>query len=446
MADPQNARGRLCIEHRPISALKSNPRNPRLHSRRQIRQIAKSIRAFDFNVPILVDSALNIIAGHGRVLAAIDLGLAEVPTICLDHLTEAQTRAFIIADNRLTENSSWDDRLLAEQLKGLSERELEFSLDATGFDMGEIDLRIESLTNAKTDDDLQTEPTPIDGPPVSRAGDLWKLGAHKILCGSALDSEAFAKLMAGERAAMVFVDPPYNVPIDGHVSGLGATQHREFAMACGEMNKQQFSDFLAQSFALLVSNSVNGSIHFCCMDWRHCNEILRAGNSVYTELKNVCVWVKSNAGMGSLYRSGHEFVFVFKSGRGAHQNNVELGKHGRDRSNVWPYSNANAFGRTSEEGPLFKLHPTVKPVRLIADALLDCSSRGTVVLDSFLGSGTTVVAAERTGRRCYGIEIDPIYVDVIVRRWQAYTGEAAIHAPTGTSFDEMARSTEGLHV
>jgi DNA modification methylase len=430
---------------RPIGTLKLNPANPRAHHPQQIRQLGRSIQTFGFNVPILIDGNLNVITGHGRILAAQHLGLKEVPTICLDHLSAAQARAFIIADNRLAEISSWNDSLLAEQLRELSELDLDFSLEITGFEMGEIDLRIESLASAESDDDALTERTPINGPPVSRPGNLWKLGAHRIFCGNALDSEAYSRLMTEERAAMVFIDPPYNVPIDGHVSGLGATRHREFAMASGEMNEQQFSNFLAQSFALLARNSVNGSIHFCCMDWRHSGEILRAGNSVYTELKNVCVWVKSNAGMGSLYRSGHEFVFVFKSGRGAHQNNVELGKHGRDRSNVWPYSNANAFGRTSEEGPLFKLHPTVKPVRLVADALLDCSSRGDVVLDGFLGSGTTVIAAERTGRRCYGMEIDPLYVDTIVRRWQAYSGEAAVLAPTGKSFDEIAEAKEARH-
>ena len=386
-----------------------------------------------------VDSALSVVAGHGRLMAAKELGISEVPTIQLDHLTEAQTKAFIIADNRLTENSTWDDKLLAEQLKELSELDLEFGLDVTGFEMGEIDLRIESLTATEVENETQTEPASIAGPPVSCPGDLWLLGAHRVLCGNALDPEAFVTLMSKKRAAVAFTDPPYNVPISGHVSGLGVTQHREFAMACGEMDPPRFTGFLAQAFALLASNSVDGAIQFIAMDWRHSGEVLAAGCKVYTELKNICVWIKSNAGMGSLYRSGHEFIFVFKNGRGAHKNNVELGKHGRHRSNVWPYANVAAFGRASEEGPLFRLHPTVKPLRLVADALLDCSSRGDVVLDSFLGSGTTTIAAERTRRRCYGMEIDPIYVDLIVRRWQAYTGEMAVHARTNKRFDEMTK-------
>jgi DNA modification methylase len=434
--------GHLQIERRPIGALKLNPKNPRRHNRRQIRQIAKSIKKFGFNVPILVDSDLNIIAGHGRVLAAKVAGLTEVSTICLDHLTEAEIRAFVIADNRLAEISTWDDRLLAEQLKLLSQLDLDFSLEITGFDMGEIDFRIENTAKTQSDDETDSEALPPVGPAVSQPGDLWELGRHRVFCGSALESDSFAALMANQQATMVFIDPPYNVPIHGHVSGLGAVHHREFAMGCGEMETGEFTTFLGQSFALLARNSIDGSLHFCCMDWRHCGEVITAGNGVYSEIKNLCVWVKPNAGMGSNYRSRHELIFVFKNGHAAHRNNIELGKNGRHRSNVWEYPNANAFGRTSEEGPLFTLHPTVKPVRLIADAILDCTSRGDLVLDSYLGSGTTVIAAERTSRRCYGMEIDPIYIDTIVRRWQAYTGETAYHGRTKAPFNSCQESND----
>ncbi len=425
----------MVVVVRSIGSLKFNPKNPRQHSPRQIRQTARSIQAFGFNVPILINSDLTIIAGHGRVLAAQHLGLSDVPTICLDHLSEAQTRAFLIADNRLTENSTWDDKLLAEQLKDLSEVALDFSLETTGFEMGEIDLRIESLAAANGDDASEPAPMLPAGPPVSQPGDLWLLGSHKVYCANALNADAFAELMASDRAAMVFTDPPYNVPINGHVSGLGATQHREFAMASGEMDPRQFTEFLAQSFALLTRHSADGAIHFVCMDWRHCNEILAAAMNIYANLENICVWVKSNAGMGSFYRSQHEFVFVFKAGQGAHQNNIQLGRHGRHRSNVWSYPGINVFGRASDEGPLFTLHPTVKPVRLIADCIMDCTGRGDLVLDGYLGSGSTIIAAERTGRRCYGLEIDPIYVDTIVRRWQVYTGGSARHGRTGEPFD-----------
>jgi DNA modification methylase len=430
---------RISVVYRRIAELKPDPKNPRAHSPKQIRQIARSIDTFSFNVPVLVDSHGKVIAGHGRLEAAKLLGWSEVPTICLEHLTEAQSRAFMIADNRLTENSVWDDRLLAEQLKELSLLDLDFSLEATGFEMGEIDLRIEGLT-ADSEDGAAFEEAPSTlpaGPPVTRVGDLWLLGSHRVLCGNALDHSAFTALMQDDRAKMVFIDPPYNVPIEGNVSGLGAVHHREFMMASGEMNEAEFTSFLAGAFSLLIRYSADGSLHFVCMDWRHLVELLVAGKQVYGELKNLCVWAKDNAGMGSLYRSQHELVFVFKQRGQAHRNNVQLGQYGRNRSNLWLYPGANSFSRSSAEGNLLALHPTVKPVALVADAILDCTSRRDIVLDSFLGSGTTVIAAQRSGRRCYGLELDPLYVDTIVRRWQAFTHEDAHHESSGRSFKEI---------
>jgi DNA modification methylase len=245
---------------------------------------------------------------------------------------------------------------------------------------------------------------------------------------------------------MIFTDPPYNVPIDGHASGLGAIRHRPFPMASGEMNEAEYTAFLAQACRNLAAFSADGSIHFVCMDWRHLDELMAAGREAYGELKNVCVWVKDNAGMGSLYRSQHEFVLVFKHGRGSHHNNVQLGQFGRNRSNVWRYPGVNSFARCGEEGNLLALHPTVKPVAMVADAMLDCSARGEIVLDAFLGSGTTVIAAERTGRRCYGLELDPAYVDTIIRRWQTLTGGSARHAVSGRSFDHLVAQAEATDV
>ena len=429
---------RVAVSYRPISELKPDSQNPRAHSPKQIHQIARSIEVFGFVVPILVDASGKIIAGHGRISAAQLLGWSEVPTICLDHLTEAQVKAFMIADNRLTENSTWDDRLLAQHLKDLSLLELDFSLEVTGFEMGEIDMRIEDLevTPAAAPDPGDALP-PAAGPQVSRAGDLWLLGRHRVYCGDALDDGAYDALMQGDTAAMVFTDPPYNVKIDGNVSGLGAVQHREFAMASGEMSESEFTAFLTRVCALLARHSDEGSIHFICMDWRHMGELLAAGREAYAELKNVCVWAKDNAGMGSLYRSQHEMVFVFKHGRDAHRNNVQLGQYGRNRTNVWRYPCANSFSKSGDEGNLLALHPTVKPVAMVADAIMDVSARGDVVLDPYLGSGTSVIAAERTGRRCYGLEIDPLYVDVIIRRWQSFTGEQARHASSDRTFVEL---------
>ena len=435
--------GRLSIVYLPIAELKLDLMNPRVHTPRQIRQIARSIERFGFNVPVLVDAHGKVIAGHGRVLACQLLGWTEVPTICLEHLNQAQARAFMIADNRLTEISEWDDRLLAEQLKELSELNLDFDLEATGFTMGEIDLRIEGLSEPASQDDSADDLSALPaGPAVSRSGDLWQLGEHRVYCGNALDPVAYATLLEAAKAAMIFADVPYNVAIEGNVSGLGAIHHREFAMASGEMSQAEFTGFLTKALSLHSRHSVEGALHFICIDWRHIAELLAAGREVYSELKNICVWTKDTPGMGSLYRSQHEFIVVFKYGHRPHRNNVQLGQYGRNRTNVWHYPSANSFSRSGEEGNLLALHPTVKPVALVADAIMDCTARGDVVLDGFLGSGTSVIAAARTGRRCYGIEIDPLYVDTIVRRWQAFAGGEARHAISGHSFRELEARAE----
>jgi DNA modification methylase len=433
----------LEVVSRPIAALKLAPKNPRHHSQRQVRQIARSIQAFGFNVPILVDVESNVIAGHGRLLACLELGWTEVPTIRLEHLTEAQVQAFRVADNRLSDTSTWDDRLLAEQLKELSVLDLEFDLEATGFTMGEIDLRIEGLENPidRGNDPADALPPPL-GSAITQPGDIWQLDRHRICCGSALDPKSYAALMAGERAALVFTDPPYNVKVDGNACGFGAVRYREFVMASGEMDEAEFTDFLSRCFRLLTRHSIDGAIHFICMDWRHIGEIHAASREVYSELKNLCVWTKRHAGLGSFYRSQHELVFVFRHGEGPHRNNVQLGQYGRCRSNVWNYPSPSSFGRATEEGNLAALHPTVKPVQMVADAILDCSARGEAVLDGFLGSGTTLIAAERTGRRCFGLEIDPLYIDCAIQRWQTFTGGRARHIKTGRDFNDLAAEQE----
>jgi 16S rRNA G966 N2-methylase RsmD len=431
---------RLAVTYYPIDRLRLDPKNPRSHSAKQIAQIARSIESFGFNVPILVNSQLDVIAGHGRVLACRRLGWKEVPTICLGHLSETQARAYMIADNRLTEISDWDERLLAEQLRDLAALDLDFSLEVTGFEMAEIDLRIEGLSlNEDAGPDPADALPACSGRTVTEGGDLWILGQHRVICGDALDASTYARLLDGKRAAMVFTDPPYNVPIVGHASGLGKVRHSDFAMAVGEMDEARFTSFLRDAFRLLTKSAMDGAIHFICMDWRHIGEVLAAGEGTYSELKNVCVWVKNNAGMGSLYRSQHELVFVFKQGRGVHHNNVQLGRFGRHRSNVWSYPGVNFFGRGTDEGNLLQLHPTVKPVTLIADAMMDCSARGDVIMDAFCGSGSTVVAAERTGRLCYGIELDPAYVDATVRRWQTFTRDVARDVVTGRTFEEVTQ-------
>ena len=430
-------RTKLSIAYLSIDQLKPDPSNARQHSSKQIRQIAKSIETFGFNVPVLIDADGKVIAGHGRLLAAKRLGWTEIPTIPLDHLSEAQKKAFMIADNRLAEVAVWDDRLLAEQLKALASVELAFDIEAIGFDMGEIDLRIELLAAKDTDVNEPALPEVV-GPAVSRIGDLWLLGRHRVLCGDARDEAAHAVLMGNERGSAVFSDPPYNVPIDGHVSGLGKARHRAFVMASGEMTPEAFTAFLASALEQMKASSHPGSPAYVCMDWAHMHELLDAAKSTALETLNLCIWSKPNAGMGGLYRSQHELVFVFKLGPGRHRNNVQLGDYGRHRSNVWSYAAGPGFGRAGEEGRLAALHPTVKPVAMVADAILDVTRRGDVVLDPFLGSGTTLIACERVGRRCHGLELDPLYVDVIVRRWQAYTGASARLSATGETFDALS--------
>ena len=436
----------LVVEYLPVTTLKLNPQNPRSHSEKQLRQIANSIKIFGFNVPVLIDSQLRVIAGHGRVLACKALGISEVPTIRLEHLSEHQIRAFTIADNRLTENAQWDDRLLGEELNILSEAELDFSLEVTGFEMSEIDIFIENLgpIAEEREDPADVIPDSESKPQVTKPGDCWVLNRHRVFCGDARDVSAYSVLTKGQRAQMVFTDPPYNDPIDGYVAGFGRIHHPEFPVASGEMSSWEFTGFLNQFMAQVARNSVDGALQFICMDWRHSAELISAAQSVYSELKNICVWVKENAGQGSLYRSQHEFVFIFKNGKKPHRNNIQLGQYGRYRTNVWNYRRANSLSRNTEEGMLSHLHPTIKPVELVADAILDCTARGNIVLDAFLGSGTTVIAAERTGRVCFGIELDPRYVDTIVRRWQLFTGLKAFHEVTDQSFaqreEEMARA------
>jgi len=423
----------LEVTYLPVASLKPHPQNPRVHTEKQVGQIAQSIEAFGFNVPILADDSHNVVAGHGRLLAARKLGWSTVPVIKLNHLNQSQYSAFLIADNQLTLNSAWDERLLGEQLKVLSEMELDFELEVTGFEIAEIDVLIGGLESAHEADPDDRLPE-IEASAVSAVGDLWRLGKHRVLCGNSLLSESYNLLLDGAKADLVITDPPYNVVIDGHATGLGKTRHREFAMASGEMSSGQFTEFLRKAMSLSKQSSRPGSLAYYFIDWRHINHMLAAGTSAYGELMNLCVWAKSNGGMGSFYRSAHELIFLFKHGGASHRNNVQLGKFGRYRTNVWNYPSANTFSRSGPDGDLLALHPTPKPVALIADAIKDSTARGALVLDPFLGSGTAVIAAERAGRVCYGLELDPLYVDSIIRRWQRRTNRAAIHVQSGESF------------
>jgi DNA modification methylase len=430
----------LQIEHRAVAGLILDARNPRQHSQRQVNQLADSIREFGFVMPVVSDERGNVVIGHGRVLAARKLKMLRIPVIEIRHLSPGQLNALRIADNKLAQNAHWDERLLGESLLELKALDQEFDLSITGFSLPEIDLAIQKLSGVTVDDG--NDAISSTGAQICEPGDIWQLGGHYILCGDSTSQIDFERLMMNTRADVVFIDPPYNVRIDGHVSGNGKIRHREFAQGAGELSRDEFIRFLTDCCSLLKSYSTNGSIHFVCMDWKHLDELLVAGREVYSELKNIAIWVKSTAGMGSLYRSQHEMICVFKSGTDRHTNNIELGKNGRNRTNVWNYDSANAEARKGNN--VFELHPTVKPVQLVMDSLLDCSKRGDLVLDCFLGSGTTLLAAERTGRTCRGIELDPLYVDTTIRRWQNMTGRDAVRATDGQLFRDIEAKMEQL--
>src|ERR1022692_1354422 len=422
----------LIVTYEEIRNLVPYARNARTHSKHQIRQIAESIRTFGFTNPVLVNRSRMIIAGHGRVEATKLLGMGRVPTICLENLTEDQIRAYVLADNRLAEKAGWDHSILAIELQHLISVDLDFDVSITGFEVGEIDLILQEVA----EEEKEEKPVEISsGPAVTKPGDIWLLGDHRLICGDALEESTYSALMNAQRADVVFSDPPYNVKIERASCGKGAIRHREFAMASGEMSEAEFISFLNKALGLLGRHSKTGSVHFICMDWRHAGELLMAGKQTYDTFLNLCVWAKDNGGMGSFYRSQHELVFVFRNGAESHRNNVQLGRFGRNRTNLWRYPGINTLSRSSDEGNLLALHPTVKPVAMIADAILDCSAPGDIVLDNFSGVGSTILAAERTGRTCYASEIDPVYVDSAVMRWEKKTGKMAIHSETGKCFE-----------
>jgi DNA modification methylase len=442
MQDP--VLSKLAVVYQDVDNLTAHPRNARTHTNHQVRQIRASIEAFGFTNPILVDARNVIIAGHGRARAAKLLGINEVPTIRIDTLTEDQIRAYMIADNQIAEKAGWDPATLAIELQHLLTIDGDLDVTVTGFEVPEVDLILQQAGTQSADKD---DAVRIDqsGASVTQPGDLWLLGKHKILCGDSLELSTYKTLFESRKAQVAFLDPPYNLRIDKNVSGHGYIRRREFAMASGEMTEIEFIAFLTTSLRFASRFSSSGAIHFICMDWRHIGEVLAAGKQTYDSLLNVCVWVKGRGGLGSFYKSSHELIFVFRNGQGKHRNNVQLGRFGRDRTNVWQYDAINAFSSRDDEGKILDIHPTLKPVALVADALLDCSARGEIVLDAFLGSGTTLIAAQRVGRICYGIELDPQYVDVAIRRWQRQTGDAAIHAATDKRFDDVGASAEVPH-
>ncbi|MGL5164867.1 MAG: DNA modification methylase [Afipia sp.] len=425
------------VERIAIDQLVRPDKALRVFTKHIVRLAARQVEQFGLFVPLLVDQNNKVIGGILYLLAAQYLGLTEVPVVRVTHLSDEQIRTYRIAEQRLQELPRWDQKVLAEELKFLAALDLDFDLDITGFSTTEIDLHIAGLN----DENISNEDeglTPLRAVAVTEPGDRWKLNRHHVICGSALDRSVWTALFGNKFASLVFTDPPYNVKIDGHVSGNGQIVHREFAMATGEMTTEAYRDFLRSVLQNAHDHSSDGSLHHVCIDWRHIDDVLAVGRPIYNDLINVCCWVKPNAGMGSFYRSRHELIPVFRKGKKSHRNNIELGRHGRNRSNVWEYAGATTFaGRTTDEGNTLAMHPTVKPVNMVADAILDSTARNEIVADPFLGSGATLMAAERIGRRLHGIELDPLYVDVAIRRWQKQTGQDAIHVASGKTFREL---------
>ena len=432
-ADPER-QSTLRIESVKLSELKPYERNARRHSPKQITQIAASIREFGFNNPILVSGDNGLIAGHARLEAARRLGMAEVPVVRLGHLSGAQRRAYILADNRLAELSGWSVELLEAEVQELAKLELEFPLEIMGFEGAQLEQLIDPQAS-KRDDKADISPEP-EGPPVTRLGDIWRLGEHRLICADALSVETYTSLMLGKQARLVFTDPPFNLKIEGHVGGLGKIKRREFVQGSGEMSRPEYTAFLRQFMSNAAEVSVDGAIHYIACDWRHLAELAAASEEVYSEQKALICWIKCSGGMGSFYRSRHELFGVYKVGTAPHTNTFGLGETGRYRTNCWEYPGVNSFGPGRDEA--LAMHPTVKPVALVADAIRDVSRRGEVVLDPFAGSGTTLIAAQKTRRKARLIELDPLYVDVICRRWAAFAGEPARLEPGGESFDEVA--------
>lgn len=426
------------IDYRPIGSVYPNPRNAKKHSDKQISQVAASIERFGNLKPIVIDRDGKIIAGHCRWLAAKKLGAKTIPCIVADFESDQDKRAFALADNRLAELSVWDEDIQKAELEELFDSDYDISI--TGFTTADLDFAVVESTDSKEPEDVELPDPATDA--VTRLGDKWIIGPHRLICGDARDVAVWERLLEGHLVRFLFGDLPYNLVVDGFVSGNGRNRHREFAMASGEMSPPEFTAFMRDIFRNGARFSTSGSIHYHCMDYRHIREILDAADGVYSEFKQLIVWDKGVGGQSAFYRSQHELIFVFKSGKGKHVNNFKLGETGRYRTNVQRYAGCNTF-RKGRDADL-AAHATVKPTALIADLILDCSDRGDLVMDPTVGSGSTLLAAHKTGRRAAAIEIDPLYIDTALRRLSAASGLTPILADDGRSFEEVAaaRATE----
>lgn len=430
------------VEHVPIGSLKPNPKNAKKHPQKQIELLAANIRKFGITQPIVVDEGEVLLCGHARLAACKLVGVQTVPIIRLTHLSSQEKKALAIADNRLPEMGDWDVEILREDLKELTEPtvDLGFDFEITGFDSVDVDALIGPETKKEKDDPADVPPPLEDRvPAITQPGDVWLLGQHVLLCGDARSATAYKDLMNGSVARLVITDPPYNVKIAGNV-----TKRRdvpEFRMASGEMTEEDYTKFLGTVLGHIADHAERGAVFYVCIDHAHLPELLAAAKPIFGPHKNLAVWVKSNFGLGSFYRSQHELITIFVLPGAPPINNFGLGKRGRVRTNVWNYPGLNAF--SADRAALLAMHPTIKPVAMVADAIRDCSNRNDVILDPFGGSGTTLIACEKVGRKARLIELDPHYCDVIVRRFEKFTSEPGRLAATGARFAEVVNGREG---
>jgi DNA modification methylase len=425
---------RMEVRQTPIEQLKSYLRKLRKQSSKDQEALDASVSRFGLVLPIIIDAGFTIVSGEALVESARRLGYTHVPTTCVDHLDENEIRLLRVGLNKLGSAREWDSIELGAEFGELLVQDIDLDCTISGFDSVEIDNLVYPSLAEQEQEDPDDTPVGLEAVAITRPGDIWNCGDHRVLCGSSLSRENVGLVMAGEQARMVFTDAPYNQKISGHVSGKGKNHHREFAQASGEMTEAQFIQFLTDSTTALAHHCVDGALLYMCMDHHHMWEILSAIRAAQLSMINLAVWVKG-PGMGSMYRSSHELVFIAKKGKASHRNNIQLGRYGRSRSNIWRYPGLSSFGRDRDEQ--LALHPTPKNVTMVADAIRDTSLAGEIVLDGFLGSGTSAIACERTGRRCRGIDIDPLYVDAAVRRWQNATGRKAILDGTDKSFEEI---------
>ncbi|KCZ64593.1 site-specific DNA-methyltransferase [Hyphomonas atlantica] len=420
------------IERVPIASLKPWPRHARTHDRGKQQALMASIRAHGMIDPIVIDELSFILSGHERTKLMRELGFSHIDAVRVRHLSLADKRAYVIAANRFPERGGWDREVLGLEFSALVDTAIDLDLRTTGFEIAEIDLALQQAEQQPaTDDDQELE---VPEAHISRPGDHWLLADHELICGNSLESGVWCQLMREDKARLCLTDPPYNVRIRGHVTSKG---HDEFQFASGEMNSEEFQDFLRAGLSLAIKYSLDGALHLVAMDHRHLGDLFAAAKSIYSQRLNICVWTKTTPGMGSLYRSQHEFFALYKVGTGPHTNNIQLGRFGRNRSNVWTYPGAAGFRKGRDED--LAAHPTVKPTDLLADAILDLTDPGDIVIDGFGGSGSLILAAERTRRRARVIELEPKYVDVAIHRWEAMTGQQARLAGTGATFSDAGQ-------